>query len=112
MEKRLSQDPRVLIRDLQLEARRLRERPQAQFHELARRRIDAPQEILDWAKRDRRWSFTLAEVMNDPVARPHELAARLLLAIVDELEEERQVLDVDASETAGEGSELQALHAE
>jgi hypothetical protein len=112
VEKRLSQDPRLLIRDLQLEARRLRERPEAQFHELARRRIDAPQEILDWAKRDRRWSFTLAEVMNDPVARPHELAARLLLAIVDELEEERQVLDLDVPETSDDGNDPRALHAE
>jgi len=88
VEKRSSQDPRRLIRDLQLEARRLRERPGAHFHELARRRIDAPQEILDWAKRDRRW-------------------------IIDELEEERQVLDVDvdASETSGELGDRE-LHAE
>ena len=110
VEKRSSQDPRRLIRDLQLEARRLRERPGAHFHELARGRIDAPQEILDWAKRDRRWSFTLAEVMADPSAKPQELAARLVLAIIDELEEERQVLDVDAAETSGEleGRELHA----
>ena len=60
------------------------------LHELARRRIEAPHEIINWAKRDRRWSFTLAEIMNEPVAMPRELAARLLVAIVDELEQERE----------------------
>ena len=59
-------------------------------HELARRRIEAPDEIIDWAKRDSRWSFTLAEIMNEPVAMQRELAARLLVAIVDELEQERE----------------------
>ena len=77
-----------LINELQVEMRR--SRPRAHLHELARRRIEAPHEILDWAKRDRRWSFTLAEIMNEPVAMPRELAARLLVAIVDELEQERE----------------------
>ena len=98
VEKRSSQDPRRLIRDLQLEARRLRERPGAHFHELARGRIDAPQEILDWAKRDRRWSFTLAEIMTGTLSRPRDLATGLVVAIADELEEEREMLD-DDSET-------------
>jgi len=62
----------------------------AHLHELARRRIETPQEIIDWAKRDRRWSFTLAETMNEPVAMQRELAARLLVAIVEELEQERE----------------------
>jgi hypothetical protein len=112
VEKRSSQDPRRLIHDLQLEVRRVSGRSGSQVHELARRRIDAPQEILDWAKRDRRWSFTLAEVMTDPVARPHELAARLVIAIVDELEEERQVLDVDAAETSPDGADPRVIHTE
>jgi hypothetical protein len=77
-----------LIRELQAEMRR--SQPRSHLHEFARRRIDAPHEILDWAKRDRRWSFTLAEIMNEPVAMPRELAARLLVAIVDELEQERE----------------------
>ena len=91
-----------LIRDLQAEARRFDRRPRAHLHEMARRRIESSQqiqEIIDWAKRDRRWSFTLAEVMNEPVGRPQDLAARLVLAIVDELEEEREVLDADTFET-------------
>jgi len=77
-----------LIRDLQAEIRRSPRR--AHLHELARQRIEAPHEIIDWAKRDRRWSFMLAEIMNEPVAMPRELAARLLVAIVDELEQERE----------------------
>jgi hypothetical protein len=77
-----------LISELQAEMRRSSRR--SHLHELARRRIDAPHEIINWAKRDRRWSFTLAEIMNEPVAMPRELAARLLVAIVDELEQERE----------------------
>ena len=77
-----------LISELQLEMRRSPRR--AHLHELARQRIDAPHEIINWAKRDRRWSYTLAEIMNEPVAMPRELAARLLVAIVDELEQERE----------------------
>ena len=77
-----------LINELQVEMRR--SLPRSYLHEIARRRIEAPHEILNWAKRDRRWSFTLAEIMNEPVAMPRELAARLLVAIVDELEQERE----------------------
>ena len=76
-----------LIGDLQAEIRRSTRR--SHLHELARQRIDAPHEIIDWAKRDRRWSFTLAEIMNEPVA-CRASAARLLVAIVDELEQERE----------------------
>lgn len=88
MDKSSAQTLSGLIRDLQAEIRRSPRR--AHLHELARRRIDSPQEIFDWAKRDRRWSFTLAEIMNGPIAMPRELAARLLVAIVDELEQERE----------------------
>ena len=77
-----------LIRELQDEMRRSPRR--SHLHEIARSRIEAPHEVIDWAKRDRRWSFTLAEIMNEPVAMPRELAARLLVAIVDELEQERE----------------------
>jgi hypothetical protein len=103
VEKSASQELPGVIRDLQLELRRLEEReerPRADLHELARRRIEAPHEILDWAKRDRRWSFTLAEMMTEPVGQPRELAARLVLAIVDELEQEREVLSADNPETS------------
>jgi hypothetical protein len=85
-----------LIRDLQAELRSARRHP-AQLHELAQReldeRLDAAHEILEWAKRDRRWSFTLAEIMTHPVSRARELASRLVLAIVEELEQERETLD-------------------
>jgi len=77
-----------LISELQAEMRRSPRR--AHLHELARRRIESPREIIDWAKRDRRWSYTLAEIMNEPIGMPRELAARLLVAIVDELEQERE----------------------
>jgi hypothetical protein len=104
-----------LIRELQDEIERYRprsglgSRSRADLHELARRRIEAPHEILDWAKRDRRWSFTLAEVMAEPGGRPHDLAARLVLAIVEELEQEREVL---ASDALAEGKQSSAMHAE
>ena len=68
------------------------------LYDLARSRIEAPHEILDWAKTDRRWSFTLAEVMASDLSRPHDLAAGLVLAIADELEEESETLP-DNSET-------------
>ena len=86
-----------LIRDLQAEVRRSPRR--AHLHELARQRIKSPHEIIDWAKRDRRWSFTLAEIMNEPIAMQRELAARLLVAIVDELEQEREAFgdDIDGN---------------
>lgn len=88
-----------LIRDLRAELRRPDRRPRAQLYELARRRIEAPHEILDWAKRDRRWSFTLAEIMTGTLARPRDLATGLVVAIADELEEESEMLDDDDLET-------------
>ncbi len=102
MEKLEPQQLPGLIRDLQAERRTPGppgRRPQTQMHEMARRRIEAPLEILDWAMRDRRWSFTLAEIMAGTVGRPRELAARLLVAIVDELEEEDELLAAEASAT-------------
>jgi len=78
-----------LIQDLRLEMRSARQR--TQLYELARRRIEAPQEIVDWAKSDRRWSFTLAEVMTSDVHLPHDLAIGLVVAIADELEEESEL---------------------
>jgi hypothetical protein len=93
-----------LIRDLQVEMRRSRRRP-AQLRELAQRelsqRMGAAHEILEWAKRDRRWSFTLAEIMTRPVGRARELASRLVLAIVEELEQERETFDEIPSVGAG-----------
>jgi len=81
-----------LIQDLRVARRR--SRTAADLYEIARRRIEAPHEILEWAKGDRRWSFTLAEVMNNDV-RPHELATGLVVAIADELEEESEILADD-----------------
>lgn len=102
MEKPETQQLPGLIRDLQAE-RRIPGRPDSrgrtQLHELARRRIEAPLEILDWAMRDRRWSFTLAEIMAGAVGRPRDLAARLVVAIVDELEEEDELLAAEATTT-------------
>lgn len=93
-----------LIRDLQSLLRRSKRSaptPRSRLHELARRRIHAPDEILEWAKRDRRWSFTLAEVLAEPVTRPSDLAARLIVAIVDELEQEQESFATDTfTETA------------
>jgi hypothetical protein len=108
VEKLESQKLSGLIRDLQAELRSPGTagtagppgpRPQVQRHEMAQRRIEAPLEILDWAMRDRRWSFTLAEIMTGAVARPRELAARLVLAIVDELDEEDELLAAEAGAT-------------
>jgi len=79
-----------LIDELRAEMRRSPRR--SHLHELARHRIDEPHAIIDWAKRDRRWSYTLAEIMNEPIGMPRELAARLLVAIVDELEQEREAI--------------------
>jgi hypothetical protein len=83
-----------LIQDLRREMRRARGR--GDLYDLARSRIEAPHEILDWAKSDRRWSFTLAEVMAGDASRPHDLAAGLVLAIADELEEESETLPDNA----------------
>ena len=79
-----------LIQDLRLEMRRSRLR--CELYEMARIRIDSAQEIVDWAKGDRRWSFTLAEMMNGDVHQPHDLATGLVVAIADELEEESELL--------------------
>jgi hypothetical protein len=59
-------------------------------HEMVRRKLHSPFEFLEWAKRDRHWSFTLAEVMGKVCGKPSELAARLLVAILEELREEQQ----------------------
>src|SRR3954465_13233047 len=59
-------------------------------HEVVRGRLSSPHEFLDWAKQDRHWSFTLAEVMREVCSKPSELAARLLIAILEELREEQQ----------------------
>jgi hypothetical protein len=59
-------------------------------HEMVRRKLQSPFEFLEWAKRDRHWSFTLAEVMGKVCTKPSELAARLLVAILEELREEQQ----------------------
>jgi hypothetical protein len=59
-------------------------------HELTARWIKVPRDFLDWAKRDRHWSFTLAEVMRESHSGPSELASRLLIAMLDELEDERE----------------------
>lgn len=61
-------------------------------HEMVRRKLQSPFEFLEWAKRDRHWSFTLAEVMGEVCTKPSELAARLLIAILEELREEQQTL--------------------
>ncbi len=99
MEKFQPQKLPGLIRDLRAELRRPDRRPRAQLYELARMRIEAPHEILDWAKRDRRWSFTLAEIMTGTLSRPRDLATGLVVAIADELEEESEMLDDDDLET-------------
>jgi hypothetical protein len=102
-----------LIDELRLEMRRSPRR--SHLHELARHRIDAPDEIIDWAKRDRRWSFTLAEIMNEPIGMPRELAARLLVAIVDELEQEREAIGGDelgADELDGSAEIGRVAHAD
>lgn len=94
-----SPQPKKLAKLIQdLRAARRRSRAAADLYEIARRRIEAPHEILEWAKGDRRWSYTLAEVMTNDVHHLHELATGLVVAIADELEEEREIL-ADDSET-------------
>ncbi|HVY41092.1 MAG TPA: hypothetical protein VHM31_24315 [Polyangia bacterium] len=90
-----------LIQELRTEMRRVQHR--GELYELARRRIEAPQEIVDWAKSDRRWSFTLAEVMTSDAHLPHDLAIGLVVAIADELEEESELF-TDNSETIATAS--------
>lgn len=60
-------------------------------HEIVRGKLQSPYEFLEWAKRDRHWSFTLAEVMGEVCAKPSDLAHRLLMAILEELREEQQL---------------------
>jgi len=88
-----------LIRDIAVENRDAHH-PRGHLQDLARRRIDAPNEILEWATRDRRWSFTLAELLTEPITQPRELAAMLVAAIVDELEQERELFGADRLETS------------
>jgi hypothetical protein len=72
----------------------------ARAHERALRRIKVPHEFLDWAMRDRHWSFTLAEVLRDSVAKPAELAARLLMAMLEQLEDELEMAEPEIAVTA------------
>jgi len=91
----------ALIRELHGELRQKQTAPSgavagdarwhAEAHELASSRLSAPRDFLDWAKRDRHWSFTLAEVMGEVCAKPADLAHRLLMAILEELREEQQL---------------------
>jgi hypothetical protein len=81
----------ALIRRFHAELKQRGERWQTGAHELAMRRLESPQEFLDWAKRDRHWSFMLAEEMRESSATPSDLAARLLVAMVHELEDEREM---------------------
>lgn len=92
----------ALIRELHTELRQPGTHPRphgrgvdrARWRSLAReltaRWIRAPQDFLDWAKRDHHWSFTLAEVMRESHTGASELASRLLIEMLDELEDERE----------------------
>lgn len=80
----------ALIQELHGELSQDGERWQTRAHEIVRGRLRSPHEFLDWAKRDRHWSFTLAEVMGEVCSKPSELAVRLLIAILEELREEQQ----------------------
>ena len=86
----------ALIQELQSELKQDGGRWETRAHEIVRGRLKSPHEFLDWAKRDRHWSFTLAEVMGEVCSKPSELAARLLLAILEELREEQQTSMVAA----------------
>ena len=85
-----AQDYPLIIRQLNDELNAHGERWQTHAYEVAKGRLHSPHSFIDWAKRDRHWSFTLAEVMGDVCAKPSELAARLLVAILEELREEEQ----------------------
>jgi hypothetical protein len=80
----------ALIRELHSELNENGEPWHARAQEIVRHKLQSPHEFLEWAKRDRHWSFTLAEVMREMCAKPSELAARLLIAILEELREEQQ----------------------
>jgi hypothetical protein len=82
----------ALIQELHSELNQDGERWQTRAYEMARGKLHSPFEFLEWAKRDRHWSFTLAEVMGEVCAKPSELAARLLIAILEELREEQQTV--------------------
>src|SRR4051794_3709019 len=71
----------------------------ARAHGLALRRIQDPLAFPDWAKRDRHWSFTLAEVLRDRSLRPAEVAARLMVAMLERIEDELESTqpDLDAA---------------
>ena len=73
---------------------------QSHAHEVVRNKLHSPFEFLEWAKRDRHWSFTLAEVMGKVCAKPSELAVRLFVAILEELREEQQTLQPAARVSA------------
>ena len=90
-----------LIRDIAIESRHA-QLTRLHVLDLARRRIEAPHEILEWAMRDRRWSFMLAELLTTPVSKPRDLAAMLVAAIVDELEQERELFGADILETSAQ----------
>jgi hypothetical protein len=68
------------------------DRWQSHAHEVVRSKLHSPFEFLEWAKRDRHWSFTLAEVMGKVCSKPSEIAVRLFVAILEELREEQQTL--------------------
>jgi hypothetical protein len=85
----------ALIQELQSELDRdganvSGDRWQTRAHEVVKGKLKSPYEFLDWAKRDRHWSFTLAEVMREVCSKPSELAVRLLVAILEQLREEQQ----------------------
>ena len=82
-----------LIRRLSAELLRWGDGWERRAHELARKRLDRPEDFLEWAKRDGHWSFTMAEVLTRvrPPRAPAEIARRLLVTILGELREERTV---------------------
>jgi hypothetical protein len=97
-----AQDFPGLIQEFHAELKQHGERWRTRALELALRRMTfhSPYEFLDWAKRDRHWSFTLAEVLRESSANPTELAARLLVAMARQVEEEREIREAElAAET-------------
>ena len=84
----------ALIRELHGELSRAQngDRWHTHAHEVVRSKLHAPFEFLEWAKRDRHWSFTLAELMSKVCAKPSELAIGLFVAILEELRDEQQTL--------------------
>jgi hypothetical protein len=84
----------ALIQELHTELNQDGDRWQARAHERAHEmlggKLHSPYELLEWARRDRHWSFTLAEVMGEVCSKPSDLAARLLVAILEELRDAQQ----------------------